>query len=47
MGDGSATYAVTYRAQLYLALPIRQAIARQLQIAQDYERLSPEQKNRI
>ena len=47
VGDGQDTYTVTYQVQLYSALPIRQAIVRQSQILQNYERLSPEQKNQF
>ena len=38
---------VIYQIQLYSALPIRQAIVRQNQIAHKYEQLSPEQKQQL
>jgi len=41
---GQSTRSVTYQIQLFSALPIRQAIVRQLQITQNYERLTEEQK---
>jgi hypothetical protein len=44
---GQATRTVAYQIQLYSALPIRQAIVRQFQITQGYEKLSHEQKSQL
>ena len=44
--DGRPPY-VKYTVQLYSALPVRQAIVRQSQIANKYDELSPEQKQQL
>jgi hypothetical protein len=47
MRGGESSPYVVYYMQLRSALPIRQAIVRQMQLAQDYDKLSNEQKQQF